>query len=282
MPEIIAEQRSTEWFTAREGKITGSVAGAILGVSPYMSASSVLEDMIKRHQGYDVKFPENPAMAHGVFHEAYAIADLEMEMDLQVRECGLFVHSALPWLAASPDGLVGDSGVAEIKCPYYIRRDNPPKFKALQDMPHYYAQIQLEMACTDRTFCIFYQWTPHGSYAEIVQIDNKWLDENLPKLHSFYQRYLAERDKPLDRFDDLAEQYQDAKNKVDDAKTVMESIRLEMIMATDGNKTKMGKFTVQEVTRKGPVKYSDVIKKHLPALDLDPFRGAPSTAWTIK
>ena len=282
MPEIQSEQRSPEWFKAREGKITGSVVGAILGLSPYMSASDVLENMIKKHQGYEVKFPDNPALAHGQFYEEYAISDLEMLHDINVKECGLFVHPTSLWLAASPDGTIGADGVAEIKCPYGIRNDNPPKFKTVEELPHYYAQMQIEMYCTERKYCVFYQWTPHGDDLRIVNFDQAWLDENLHKLAAFYNRYMDERDIPLDRFDHLALQLDEAKAKFDEAKEAVEAIRMEMIMAADGNKARMGKYTVQEIKKKGSVNYSKIVKEQLPEFDLEPYRGASSTHWTIK
>lgn len=40
---------------------------------------------------------------------------------LNVTKSGLCVARTMPFLAASPDGLVGHDAVLEIKCPYTIR-----------------------------------------------------------------------------------------------------------------------------------------------------------------
>jgi len=42
---------------------------------------------------------------------------------IQIESCGLCIDKVLPWLAASPDGIVTDltchdKGCLEIKCPY--------------------------------------------------------------------------------------------------------------------------------------------------------------------
>ena len=38
-----------------------------------------------------------------------------------VKLAGLFVDLNLPYLAASPDGLIGDDSIIEIKCPISIK-----------------------------------------------------------------------------------------------------------------------------------------------------------------
>ncbi|GFV27600.1 hypothetical protein TNCV_2522851 [Trichonephila clavipes] len=43
------------------------------------------------------------------------------EYSTEVKICGLFVDKDKPFLCASPDGLVGDDGLIENKCPYSAR-----------------------------------------------------------------------------------------------------------------------------------------------------------------
>ena len=49
----------------------------------------------------------------------------KMGKSVVVNSCGLSVHPSMPWLAASPDGIVYDSseehykrGCLEVKCPF--------------------------------------------------------------------------------------------------------------------------------------------------------------------
>ncbi|GBO44251.1 hypothetical protein AVEN_72998-1, partial [Araneus ventricosus] len=41
---------------------------------------------------------------------------LQESVNLKVRRCGLFVNPNIGYLAASPDGLIGDDGIVEVKC----------------------------------------------------------------------------------------------------------------------------------------------------------------------
>jgi hypothetical protein len=40
-------------------------------------------------------------------------------VELDVEPTGLHVHESTPWLAGSPDGLIGTEGMVEAKCPYW-------------------------------------------------------------------------------------------------------------------------------------------------------------------
>ncbi|GFV11507.1 yqaJ domain-containing protein [Trichonephila clavipes] len=63
----------------------------------------------------------NAAMKYGLANEEIARKQYEREYSTEVNICGLFVDKDKPFLCASPDGLVGDDGLIEIKCPYSAR-----------------------------------------------------------------------------------------------------------------------------------------------------------------
>ncbi|KAH9360227.1 hypothetical protein HPB48_001608 [Haemaphysalis longicornis] len=65
------------------------------------------------------------AIRHGKNHESIALRQLEATYDVVVKECGLFVDRKRPFLGATPDGLVGDDTLVEIKCPYAARDLTP-------------------------------------------------------------------------------------------------------------------------------------------------------------
>lgn len=205
------EQRSPEWFAARKGRITGSQVGAILGINPYKKPADAMRDMVREWHGAEREFKGNPATEWGTANEQSATNHLEMfHLDKHVEETGFHVHQEYDWLGASPDGFIGDDGVVEIKCPFGQRGKENPEFKKLVEMPHYFAQTQIEMACTGRAWCKFYQWTPSGDAIEEHAYSQAWFDENLPKLEAFYQSYLVERELPN------AQRYLDPKHKEQD------------------------------------------------------------------
>jgi len=55
------EQRSPQWFKAREGRVTGSSVGAILGLSPFMAPDDVMRRMVREYHGAEAEFQGNSA-----------------------------------------------------------------------------------------------------------------------------------------------------------------------------------------------------------------------------
>ncbi|XP_057652475.1 uncharacterized protein LOC130891643 [Diorhabda carinulata] len=88
-------------------------------------------------------------------------------------ECGLFVDAENPYLAATPDGLIGDNGIIEVKCPYSAAKTTPIdaiqkqiiKFAELREgrmflkrSSNYFYQVQGQLHITQRRYCIFIVW----------------------------------------------------------------------------------------------------------------------------
>ncbi|KAE9523743.1 hypothetical protein AGLY_015803 [Aphis glycines] len=61
------------------------------------------------------------AMEYGKIKEDEARQTFEIITKLKVESCGLFINKDIPYLAASPDGLIGDTVIIEIKCPYSVK-----------------------------------------------------------------------------------------------------------------------------------------------------------------
>jgi len=253
------KQLSNEWFKARENKITGSKAGAILGMSPFANKHDVMLEML----GYK-KFEGNAATEYGSFHEEYALTDFITEMGVNVEECGFIQHPDHNWLGASPDGLVGDNAILEIKCPYGLRESQSPEFKSIDQLDHYYAQLQLEMACTGRDTAYFYQWNRYKSMLEIVNFDPEWHEENIPLLREFYDDFLRRKEQTMD---DLSSKYHAAKLAFDEAKDAFEQVKQQVI---DVGRDTVGCLKVVTVERKGAIDYKKV--PELEGVDLEPYR----------
>lgn len=113
--------------------------------------------------------------------------------------CGLVIKPAYPFLAASPDGLVGQKSVVEVKCPYTGRYD---KIKAgenfifltddyqLKKTHKYYDQIQGQLYLTNRTHCYFVIHTFVDFKVIDVSIDLEYCESlMIPKLTEFYYKY---------------------------------------------------------------------------------------------
>ena len=281
------QQRTEAWFEKRKGKVTGSNVGAILGFDPFRSKNDVLRAMVRAFHKADSEFTGNIATEYGTKFESFALADLELEIGKDIIETGFHVHEN-EWLGASPDGLINDDAVVEIKCPFGKRNSND--FKPLHLQPHYHAQMQIEMHCTGRKECYFYQWSSVGSSLEMLDYSPQWIETNLPKLEEFYVLYLSELSndahlEPLIATKEavqLADKFRSAKNNLDEAKANLDAARKELIALADGKKSNISGLLVYPINKKGSISYAKVVKDNLPDLDLSEYMGNPSTSWGVK
>jgi putative phage-type endonuclease len=284
------EQRSAEWFEQRRGRLTGSNIGAALGINPWKTPDDLIRQMVREYHGAESEFQGNIATQHGTNHEPLALIDYEMTTGSTVQECGFFVHPEHDWLGASPDGLIGDDGLVEIKCPFGQRDKNPPEFNPLADQPHYFAQVQIEMACTGRSFCDFYQWSPNGDSLERVDYDPQWFTDNLPVLLAFYHQYINELDNPAHLEEKhkeintqqakiLLDEYQDLCDAIDQATERKKEVFDEMVKLAKGRNSLVWGRKLTQVERKGAIDYKKV--PQLKGVDLEPFRKKPSIYWRL-
>lgn len=149
-------QRSAEWFAQRRGKLTGSNLASCLGLVSYTSRQQAYARAIGEEVTVDGVAPEppvNPACEHGVLYEPVAIRAYEKATGYAVQEAQFVLHPKHAYIGASPDGYIGNEGMVEVKCPYYIQKPH-------NDVPlHYYVQINCQLACTGRKWCDFVSWT---------------------------------------------------------------------------------------------------------------------------
>lgn len=204
------EQRSEAWFKAREGRVTGSAVGAILGLSPFAKPADAMRRMVRDYYGLPTEFKGNVATQWGTLHEAGAITEYEMTTSRIVKPATFVTFEN--WLGASPDGYVSEEGLIEVKCPFGLRHEFAPvNFKLAKQQPHYYAQMQIQLFVTDREWCDFWQWTPSDNNLERVNRDQKYIDTMLKGLRAFYNEYLVEREK-LEKYAD-GQEIEHAKEK---------------------------------------------------------------------
>lgn len=286
------EQRTPEWHAQRLGRVTASNVGAILGLSPYQTRSDVLRAMVRASLGAEPEFTGNVATQHGSFHEEGARVEFEMETGLTVEKCGFFEWE--DWLGASPDGLIGGEGIWECKSPYGIRKDEKPQFKSIKDMPHYYAQIQIQLWCSGRSLCDFYQWAPNGTKWETVQKNDKWLNANIPILRQFHAEYLdalagdtSEYLAPLRLTIDTPaahkamQEWDELKEQIELLEERKKDLLAELVEMGKGRDATIAGRKLTRVEKAGSVSYAKVVKEKLPDLDLTPWTGKATEYWKI-
>jgi exodeoxyribonuclease (lambda-induced) len=98
-------------------------------------------------------------------HESEARAMYVDRTGIPVEECGFFLWDGSRYFGGSPDGLAGEDGIIEIKCPFrtanhvkYLLLGSPVELKELK--PEYYGQIQGNLLVTGRRWCDFVSYDP--------------------------------------------------------------------------------------------------------------------------
>lgn len=156
------EQRTTEWHTARLGKVTASrVADVIAKTKTGYGASraNLMADLIvERLTGQPASTFSNAHMEWGTEQEPHARAAYSARTGELVEEVGFVDHPSVANSGASPDGLVGDEGLVEFKCP--ATSTHLDTLLAGEVPSKYIPQMQWQMACTDRAWCDFVSYDP--------------------------------------------------------------------------------------------------------------------------
>ena len=151
------DQGSDQWFAARIGKVTASRVADVLAKTKSGYSTSrdnyMAQLVCERLTGQREEFFTSAAMQHGTDTEPLARAAYESLKDVLVDEVGFVPHPSIIMAGASPDGLVGDNGLLEIKCPNTATHIDT---LLSQTVPgKYNTQMQFQMACTDREWCDF-------------------------------------------------------------------------------------------------------------------------------
>jgi putative phage-type endonuclease len=156
------EQQTEEWFAARLGKVTASrVADVIAKTKSGYSTSRenyMAQLVCERLTNVKAESFTNSAMQWGTETEPLARSAYEAHRDLLVEEVGFVPHPFIKDAGASPDGLVGDVGMLEIKCP-----NTATHLETLLDQKvpsKYNTQMQWQMACTGRDWTDFVSFDP--------------------------------------------------------------------------------------------------------------------------
>lgn len=164
----IAAVGKAQWHQLRTGRVTASRCGDALGFKGHAAAADIARELhLAYHQEPLPPRPAGPdvwATNWGIHFEPVAVDAYMRLVRPDVTERGtLFRYNADPVvrLGASPDALVGNDTVLEVKCPYVTA---PLARTASGDWPKshymYWLQLQLQMYCMDRTVGELCYWIP--------------------------------------------------------------------------------------------------------------------------
>ena len=162
---IPCEQRSEEWRILRAGKVTASAISDVLakGKTKNSEASTrvnyrakLIAEILTGRPSEDEYVSHN--MRWGIETEPLARTAYELAGDLTIELVGFVLHPRIECFGASPDGLIGDDGLAQFKCPstathlnYLLKGEVPTEYQN---------QMLVEMACTGRDWCDLVSFDP--------------------------------------------------------------------------------------------------------------------------
>ena len=169
------EQRTDEWYAIRKGKMTASNAETIIangkGLETY-----IYNLMAEYYSSAEKENYINADMQRGIDLEPEAKIEFQFYTGLDIKEVGCVELNE--YILASPDGLIGDDGLIEIKCP-----NDSIYFKLLLSnniKPEYIGQMQMQMYVTDRQYCYFVSYNPNfekSLYIKKINRDEEMIDK---------------------------------------------------------------------------------------------------------
>ncbi len=194
-------QGSPEWFAARAGKATASRIADIVAQTksgPSASRKNYAAQLVaERLTGVIEEGFRSAAMVWGTDTEPQARAAYSFREDVDVAEAGFAVHPRIPMSGASPDGLVGDDGLIEIKCPNTAGHIST--LLGASGIPgDYMTQMQWQMACTGRAWCDFVSFDPR--MPESMRLYVKRVDRDsarIAELEAAVVKFLREVDETV-------------------------------------------------------------------------------------
>lgn len=159
---VDVEQNTDEWLEARIGRATASKFSDIMangrGGAESVGAKNYRAQLVaERLSGNREETYKSSSMLWGTETEPTARLQYELRSGNDAEESGIFLHDTL-LAGASPDGLIGDDGLLEIKCPNTATHIET--LRKQQVPPVYYWQVMGQLWITGREWCDFVSFDP--------------------------------------------------------------------------------------------------------------------------
>jgi putative phage-type endonuclease len=175
LPQVV--QRSEEWFLSRKMRVTASEICCVMGINPYKSRNVYWKEKLSvmRNEPEKERVSSSWISEWGVRYEPIVQEIVRQNYRTKIGvsyeddpsevlfEYGMIKHPEISFLGASPDGILADGTMVEIKCPptRQIEKD--------EVVPYYYSQLQLQLECCqlealDFVECKFYEYRSLASF----------------------------------------------------------------------------------------------------------------------
>jgi putative phage-type endonuclease len=198
------------WVAARRGCLTASrMADAMAYLKTKSKDGQLVEAEARRKLKFDllaerltgiaVSHYVTPAMQHGIEQQPHATAAYEAATGEIVGPEVFVLHPRIDWFGATPDGLIGDAGIVEIKCPttptflrWVTEGEVPAEHKP---------QMLAQLACTGRAWCDFIAFDPRVPEPHQLFIRRFEPEQSeIARIEVEAEKFLAELADMADRF----------------------------------------------------------------------------------
>ena len=188
---------SYKWKEERHWRLTASRFGEICRATERRDMSSLAKSILNPPD-----LSRLPAVSYGKAQEANAIKKFMEVTKLEVTKCGLFVDIDHGFLAATPDGIIDEDTLLEVKSPYTGRKEHisPGKWFShleqrdgelkLKKLHPYMYQVQGQMAICKRKQCYFVTYTLVDLHYELIKFDAEFYQQEMfPLLQQFFTEH---------------------------------------------------------------------------------------------
>jgi putative phage-type endonuclease len=192
------EQGTNEWKQIRLGKVSASRMSDLLATTKSGSSAAtrskyMAQLVVERMTGVPTEFKITKPMERGTELEPIARAAYEVKTNQMVDQIAWVNHPTIENAGCSPDGLIGEDGLVEIKC-----KETHNHFESILndeiDSDHA-KQMLWQMACTGRKWCdyvCFDDRAPEGLQLFVKRLHRD--DEKIKTMEAEVVKFLKELD----------------------------------------------------------------------------------------
>jgi putative phage-type endonuclease len=273
---VNCEQLSQEWFSWRKGKVSSSMLGAIMNVSPWKTRNALWKEVL----GIKPPQEQNHHMERGLRMEGTVREMVEREL-MCTFEPACFESEENPLFIASLDGISPDGqSIIEIKVPLKHKDEIPE---------HYRMQMNWAMWISGATQCFYCVWAEERLDIKVVFMDEV-LVKAMSKEALLFLDQLKNLEEPeagdsdctelLDPYSvKLSAEYDILDLEIKNLEAQRETIRSQLTEKAKEGNVRIGNLIVSKVRMPGTVQYKNI--PELKSIDLELYRSAPKDIYRI-
>lgn len=167
------EQGSESWFEAKAGRVTGTRFGSLVAKESTKEYQNLISNLAcEIITGRIEETYSNSIMEKGLETEPLARKEYENIFGIDIKQAGFFIpdedEKYNEWIGISPDGLIGNNAMIEIKCP--LMRTHLEYIQANKLPSEYKHQVQGQLFVSKFDYCDFMSYV-EGMKPFIIRVE---------------------------------------------------------------------------------------------------------------